>query len=299
MQDAPDIQEAMSEGWTSVEQAAMAKAAAKTIPLVELFGPTVQGEGTVIGQQTYFLRFGLCDYKCVMCDSMHAVNPALVKKNAQWLTQDEIYDKFIDHRDNRDGVTTKWVTFSGGNPAIHDLSLLLGKLKLGGFRVNVETQGTRYQGWLNKVDSLTVSPKGPGMGETHNHQVFAEFIQALVDHASFGKVEGTMFLPDLCFKIVVFDQRDLDFAVEIFHWLKHDSPLNEALKGMDLSQYFYLSLGNPNPPPIDGTVAQFSIQDSLKRYKMLYEDIQNHPVLCDVRWLPQWHAFVWGNDAGH
>ena len=66
----------------------------KKLPLMELFGPTIQGEGTVIGQQTYFLRFGLCDYKCRMCDSMHAVDPRLVKANATYLTQAEIFEQF-------------------------------------------------------------------------------------------------------------------------------------------------------------------------------------------------------------
>ncbi len=274
------------------------KMVGKQIPLVEQFGPTIQGEGTVIGQQTYFLRFGLCDYKCVMCDSMHAVNPALVKKNAQWKTQADIYKDFIDYRDSQKGETTKWVTFSGGNPAIHDLSMLTALFKETGFYINVETQGTRYMPWLNKVDSLTISPKGPGMGEHHDDAVFAEFIQKLVDNAAPLETPDVR-LPMLCFKIVIFDQRDIDFAQSIFWWLKYESPLKDAFKGQDLSQFFYLSLGNPNPPPIDGSDKSFDIMDAIKRYKMLTEDIMFDPILSQCRWLPQWHAFVWGNDAGH
>lgn len=270
----------------------------KKIPLVEMFGPTIQGEGTVIGQQTYFLRFGLCDYKCVMCDSMHAVNPALVKANSQWLTQDDLYNAFVDYRDSKPGETTKWVTFSGGNPAIHDLSQLLNKLKSQGFRVNVETQGTRYMPWLNHVDSLTISPKGPGMGERHDDVVFKDFMTKLVEGGTWGN-DNLLTLPDLCFKIVVFDQRDIDFARSVFWWLIHESPIKAGLKGQDVSQWFYLSLGNPNPPPIDGTVKSFDVAEALKRYKMLTEEIMFDPILSQVRFLPQWHAFVWGNENGH
>lgn len=273
----------------------------KKIPLVEMFGPTIQGEGTVIGQQTYFLRFGLCDYKCVMCDSMHAVNPALVKRNAEWLTQADIYSKFVNFRDGQKGPTTNWVTFSGGNPAIHDLSMLLGLLKTNNFRINVETQGTQYRGWLNKVDSLTISPKGPGMGEHHDDAVFKGFLTKLVENAAWAGMTNpeAVQLPELCFKIVIFDQRDIDFAQSIFWWLKYESPLKGAFKGQDLSRFFYLSLGNPNPPPIDGTQAHFDIDEALKRYKYLLDDIMFDPILSQCRFLPQFHAFVWGNDAGH
>lgn len=277
------------------EQVALAKAIAKTIPLVEMFGPTVQGEGSVIGQQTYFMRFGLCDYRCTMCDSLHAVIPQYVKANAKWMTQQEIFESFWEFRGP---TTTDWVTFSGGNPAMHDLSYLLGLLRQNKMKVNVETQGTLYRGWLSKVDSLTISPKGPGMGEKHNHEQFMGFINKAHQAQIFQQQEVALpWWPDLCIKIVIFDQRDLEFATEIFEALsRHDLFLSS-----DLSKVFYLSLGNPNPPNPDpnGESPTFSIREQLQNYRNLYEDIQNHPILSKVRFLPQWHAFVWGNDAGH
>lgn len=264
----------------------------KKVPLVEMFGPTVQGEGTVIGQQTYFLRFGLCDYKCKMCDSMHAVNPAMVKANSQWLTQTEIFEKFWEFRHPD---STDWITFSGGNPAIHDLSELVTLMHQNGMKINVETQGTKWAPWLAMVDSLTISPKGPGMGESHRQDVFATFMHELMN----AEPKFDTFGPDLCIKIVIFDQRDLEFAKEIFTYLKEDFALADYFSVRDLSNTFYMSLGNPNPPPINGTEAFFDKADAIVRYKMLYEDICNDLTLSKVRWLPQWHAFVWGNDVGH
>lgn len=41
----------------------------KKIPVLEIFGPTIQGEGMVIGQKTMFVRTGGCDYRCSWCDS--------------------------------------------------------------------------------------------------------------------------------------------------------------------------------------------------------------------------------------
>lgn len=42
---------------------------AKAIPVLEIFGPTIQGEGMVIGQKTMFVRTAGCDYSCSWCDS--------------------------------------------------------------------------------------------------------------------------------------------------------------------------------------------------------------------------------------
>lgn len=42
---------------------------AKGIPVLEIFGPTIQGEGMVIGQKTMFVRTAGCDYSCSWCDS--------------------------------------------------------------------------------------------------------------------------------------------------------------------------------------------------------------------------------------
>ena len=301
MADSPEEEDAFAAD-AAEYHADQERAQAKLIPLVEMFGPTIQGEGTVIGQQTYFLRFGLCDYKCTMCDSLHAVIPAFVKKNALWLNQQTIFEQLWEFRKPH---STDWITFSGGNPAIHDLTHLVELCHGNGLKVNVETQGTRWLPWLSQVDSLTISPKGPGMGETHDHLVFMRFIDSLHNHLAAS--EGLR--PSLCIKIVVFDQRDLDFAAHIFTVLKE----HDLFWNTDTSNSFYLSLGNDLPPPPDGspTTIQVAPDDykpvsgdehrnrMLMHYRLLYEDIQTHPVLSKVRFLPQWHTFVWGNDQGH
>ena len=90
----------------------------KKIPLIEMFGPTIQGEGSICGHQTMFLRFGTCDYSCKMCDSKHAVDAAEVKKNATYLTPEEIAFRMIE--ENKDDKCA-WVTLSGGNTALWNL----------------------------------------------------------------------------------------------------------------------------------------------------------------------------------
>ena len=42
---------------------------ARTIAISEIFGPTIQGEGALIGKPTVFVRTGGCDYRCSWCDT--------------------------------------------------------------------------------------------------------------------------------------------------------------------------------------------------------------------------------------
>ncbi len=42
---------------------------ARTIAISEVFGPTIQGEGALIGKPTIFIRTGGCDYRCLAPDT--------------------------------------------------------------------------------------------------------------------------------------------------------------------------------------------------------------------------------------
>ena len=55
---------------------------ARGYPVIEIFGPTIQGEGSEAGLATHFIRVGGCDYRCSWCDTMYAVDPAAVRANA-------------------------------------------------------------------------------------------------------------------------------------------------------------------------------------------------------------------------
>lgn len=249
----------------------------KKIPVVEIFGPTMQGEGAVVGIRTVFIRFGLCDYKCVMCDSMHAVDPAQVKKNATWMTQAEIYDKLLPFMSKGN---CEVVTYSGGNPCIHDLEALSTYCRAGGWDICVETQGTFCPSWLRLCKYITISPKGPGMGEKFEQKRFNDFIGILeVNQHPFS------------IKVVVFDNRDLEFASQLameYQWV------------MDKGAFF-LSLGNPFPPGTDQAKDLPNTQliaCLTKHYETMFQEIKDYPLLARARFMPQGHVMLWGNKAG-
>lgn len=260
----------------------------KRIPVVEIFGPTIQGEGAVAGCQTFFLRLGLCDYKCVKCDSLHAVDPKAVKAHARRLTQKEIADEVLNQMSH-----TEWLTLSGGNPCIHDLSEFVATIKAAGKKICVETQGTKCPKWLDFVDLITVSPKGPGMGEKFNFQELMHFV--------------CQYAHKLCIKFVTFSAQDLEFVAGVIEELEKVSDDDADLAygiGDIIDNRFYISLGNPTPPTLDSSLALNDVSpdnhvlDLLKSYDILAQQIMQDKRLLHAKFLPQLHVLVWGNQKG-
>jgi 7-carboxy-7-deazaguanine synthase len=269
----------------------MTEKEAKKIPVVEIFGPTIQGEGAMIGIRTSFIRFGLCDYKCVMCDSMHAVDPIRVKENATWATQEEIASELFEvHKLNlAEGPNCEWVTFSGGNPCMHDLTELIKRIRgfdlLGGAaKIAVETQGTLCPAWLHLCDVITVSPKSPGMGEEFELPKFTNFLMQFCHHPGFNV------------KVVVFSMADIEWSRTI----------NDIMKDWGLGDKMYLSLGNPHPPGMDEILDETANEVGVSRdnllklkllqnYQQLTEDLLQIQDLRNVKFLPQMHVLTWAN----
>lgn len=153
------------------------------LPVMEIFGPTIQGEGVNIGEKTGFIRFAGCDLRCEWCDTKEAWDVSA----ASWMTVAGIAEQVKGM-----GVTT--ISLTGGNPLLFDLEGLVSYLKnwMGCF-VNVETQGTRYQEWVSLVDLLTVCPKR------------GHYDKGIVSHL-------LLSAQDCQLKVVVFDEDDYAFA---------------------------------------------------------------------------------------
>src|SRR3954469_24711747 len=83
------------------------------IPILEIFGPTIQGEGMVIGQKTMFVRTAGCDYSCSWCDSAFTWDGS-AKDDIHQMTAEEIWAELK----RIGGDNFSFVTISGGNPAL-------------------------------------------------------------------------------------------------------------------------------------------------------------------------------------
>lgn len=235
--------------------------------IAEIFGPTIQGEGALIGEPTVFVRAGGCDYRCSWCDSLHAVNSA---HRAQWLplSSQQIWQE-VEHLSGGVPLT---VSLSGGNPAIQNFGPLIGAGKAKGYRFACETQGSIAQPWFAELATLVLSPKPPSSGETVDWAKFETCIMAATAQA--GMMQAKIVL-----KIVIFD--DLDYVwAQLVAAQYPDLPL-------------YLQPGNPQVDP-EVPVDLGALSD---RLLWLVEKVTKDRWFS-ARVLPQLHVFLWGNKRG-
>ena len=167
----------------------------RQLPVVEIFGPTVQGEGLLVGCLSLFIRFGGCDYRCDWCDTLYAVLPTY-RDEWHWLTETEIIEAV-----QRLGTPPILITLTGGNPAIHPLERLVAQLRAEGYLLACETQGSIAREWFRQLNTLVLSPKPPSAGETTP----ATAIHACLTYAPSETV----------LKIVVFNREDYLYAREM------------------------------------------------------------------------------------
>jgi len=113
----------------------------------EMFGPTLQGEGAHAGRAVVFLRFAACNLACAWCDTDFAPDGA-VRMSAE--------DIVARLRALDTGGTLR-VVVTGGEPTLQWDAPLSAAVRGAGFRVHMESNGTRALD--GAVDWLTVSPK--------------------------------------------------------------------------------------------------------------------------------------------
>ncbi len=114
-------------------------------PVMEHFY-TLQGEGYHTGKAAYFIRLGGCDVGCVWCDVKDSWDASAHPQ----MTVEEIVAAASAHP-GRIAVIT------GGEPAMHDLTLLNDSLQSAGFLTHIETSGAHPL--HGKLDWITLSPK--------------------------------------------------------------------------------------------------------------------------------------------
>ncbi|HEY2494243.1 MAG TPA: 7-carboxy-7-deazaguanine synthase QueE [Paenibacillus sp.] len=238
------------------------------IPVMEIFGPTVQGEGMVIGTKTMFIRTAGCEYRCSWCDSAFTWDGSGIEQ-IKAMQPEDIWTKLSEIG----GQRFSHVTLSGGNPALlPQLGSLIDLLHLHHITVAVETQGSKWQDWLLDIDEVTLSPKPPSSGMSTDWEKLDDILERLVQRPA-------PFTHSL--KVVIFDAIDLNYAEKV-HVRYPTVPL-------------FLQIGNPDVHTIDITEHTSFL---LQRYEWLIEHVMESTILNNVRVLPQLHTLVWGNKRG-
>jgi 7-carboxy-7-deazaguanine synthase len=232
------------------------------IRVSEIFGPTVQGEGPLMGLPTVFVRTAGCDYRCKWCDTKHAV---LHDYRQHWLFM--IPKQVLTRVDELSGSRPLLVSLSGGNPALQPLELLIEMGRCKGYTFALETQGSIPQHWFKHLDWLILSPKPPSSRFATDWRSVEASLAAAKDG------------PRCALKIVVFDDADYAYAQEAMARF----PAVET----------YLQVGNPQT----GESEQLSVQDLMARFRWLAGKVIEDR-LFNVKVLPQLHVLAWGNKRG-
>lgn len=236
------------------------------IRVSEIFGPTIQGEGILIGLPTVFVRTGGCDYRCSWCDTLHAVDSDY---RDQWqpMSVDEIWNDVT----RLSGGRALTISLSGGNPAIQPFGSLIARGHKEGYRFALETQGSIAKDWFADLDTLVLSPKPPSSGMGTDWQALDDCLRAAANG------------PTIALKVVIFDDRDYDYARDVAARYPH-LPV-------------YLQPGNHTPPQPDTDDAVVDIDGVMERMRWLVDKVSADRWF-EARVLPQLHVLIWGNRRG-
>lgn len=251
------------------------------IPIVEIFGPTLQGEGELTGVPTFFIRTGGCNYRCSWCDTMYAVDPVQVKANSTLMSQSEILLK-ISSLVQDTGVWADWITLSGGDPCLYKhLDWVIARLQEDGHKIAVETQGERWVDWLHDCDAITFSPKGPSSNMNTDIKTVMEHIARL------RMAGGEQFIT---VKIVVFNDDDLTYAMNAYLEMSDEDGWFDC---------FTFQVGTPmelkgQPPAL---IQNMLLQEYRQMWERIMEKCKERGICLSnkVRVLPQTHVLLWPN----
>ncbi|WP_253958351.1 7-carboxy-7-deazaguanine synthase QueE [Rhizobium sp. WYJ-E13] len=234
------------------------------IRISEIFGPTIQGEGPLMGLPTVFVRTGGCDYRCKWCDTLHAVDSAF---RDEWtpMSVDEVWSNV----ELLSQGCPLMVSLSGGNPAIQPFAPLIARGKHDGYQFALETQGSIAQDWFAELDHLILSPKPPSSG--------MEFKPGELTNCITAARNG----PRIAMKIVIFNEDDYAFARSVARDFK-ELPI-------------FLQPGNHTPPTEEE--ALIDLEGILNRMRWLVDRVTSDRWF-DARVLPQLHVLLWGNMRG-
>lgn len=146
----------------------------ETLPVSEIFGPTLQGEGPAAGQPAIFIRLGGCNLSCSWCDTPYTWDGERFKLReelvpftvSQIITSRQALtgpEKVIGP--TRVATRRKYITvITGGEPLLHQNAYawrdLVQSMSARG-PVHLETNGTILPNEITRhfTDLISVSPK--------------------------------------------------------------------------------------------------------------------------------------------
>ncbi|WP_019177311.1 7-carboxy-7-deazaguanine synthase QueE [Methanomassiliicoccus luminyensis] len=178
--------------------------------VIEMFY-SLQGEGTLMGVPTTFVRFAGCNLDCEWCDTKYA------QEGGEEMSVDEIVDRVEE-------LGAPFVCLTGGEPLVQEgVSRLVEALLEDSYHVTVETNGAVALESLPSSEELLISMdvKCPSSGMSH---------RIMYDNLSFLSPRDQL-------KFVIADRVDYLFAKKILREHEVNCPvIMTPVGGTDLKE---------------------------------------------------------------
>ena len=144
--------------------------------VVEIFGPTIQGEGPHAGELVGFLRLADCNLSCSWCDTRYSWDWSVFDKDTESSEMNP-----VGVRGRLKDMNVERVIITGGEPMMQqdDFPVLESNL----YKIDVETNGTikPKQETVDAVDLFVVSPKLSNSGDRLRMRIKPDVLQAYAD----------------------------------------------------------------------------------------------------------------------
>ena len=109
---------------------------------------SLQGEGSLAGVPSIFIRLAGCPLRCRWCDTQYAWDPAA----GQEMSCEQVLEAIGDY-------PTRFVVLTGGEPMVHEgVEKLAAAIRAKGYHLTIETAGICFVDGV-EADLMSISPK--------------------------------------------------------------------------------------------------------------------------------------------
>lgn len=258
------------------------------VPVVEIFGETIQGEGPYLGPAV-FVRLGMCNLKCegfgctrvapngdvvVGCDTIHAVSPKFKSTWTEYTKATDLIDAInkvgdpMLERYRELGTNKKFqLVLSGGEPTLFwKNSVVQTTLKYfhdRGFHITVETNASRmieFTEDYQRALQFSMSVKLSVSGEPERKRLNFDAINNIIENST-----GSYF------KFVVNPETWEDTSKEILNILNSTESANTQVYLMPLGETIEKQLKNTRF--VFDVCAKYGFSFTPRAHILAYDDL--------------------------
>jgi 7-carboxy-7-deazaguanine synthase len=165
---------------------------------------SLQGEGSLAGVPSIFVRLAGCPLRCHWCDTKYAWNPEAGNQMSIKQVLDEIQD-----------LPTRYIVLTGGEPLVQDeICELTSAIRGKGYHITIETAGIKHVEGV-QADLMSISPK------LSNSEPPSSHVKQASERFNLDILQTLMAAYDYQLKFVIDTPEDLNEVAEVLDQLEN------------------------------------------------------------------------------